>query len=325
MIKKLINASIGLIGLKIVRLEKTKRFPSRSASQDLLARFAPQFSQNPLDPDLHLRLAKAAWKEKRYFLANSELKTAEFLGLDRKASDDLKNELKEFTPDILCKDHNWYYRLWSLSNSIKQLSDGRRLSILDVGGGDGGLAHFLPDCDYCLAEPTTNGIFGECLPFENEAFDYVVACHVLEHIEPENRQQFLEQLLSKSRNGLILLNPFNIEGASEKERLELLIDITGAEWAKEHLECSLPDIESIETFAEHLSLDLTVQPNGTLASSLALVFMSHFASLSGQQLALEKVNHFLNTRFINLMDSESCPTAYLVLFKKTSPDMGHIN
>jgi 2-polyprenyl-3-methyl-5-hydroxy-6-metoxy-1,4-benzoquinol methylase len=56
------------------------------------------------------------------------------------------------------------------------------IKVLDVGGGHGQLASFLPEASYCLAEPSVNGISGADLPFADRSFDYVVSCHVLEQI-----------------------------------------------------------------------------------------------------------------------------------------------
>ena len=60
------------------------------------------------------------------------------------------------------------------------------------------LASFIPDASYCLVDPSTNGISGVNLPFSNGTFDYVVSCHVLEHIPSGDRNTFLDQLLLKS-------------------------------------------------------------------------------------------------------------------------------
>ena len=320
MIKRAISIMLRKLGFQLIRIQKPKKNSIPTTSRDILGKFAAQFSQDPLNPDLHFQLASIAREDECYFLANSELKTAKFLGLKEETAGDLEREILANKPDFQGMGHNQYYRLWSLANTIQTLSGGKHLSILDVGGGEGALAYFLPECSYCLAEPTVNGISGESLPFNDGAFDYVVACHVLEHIPVESRQQFLAQLLSKSREGLILLNPFQIDGTSEKERLKLMIDITGAEWAKEHLDCTLPNIALIKSFAEQQSLDFEIKPNGSLAASMALVFMDYFSTRAGQGESLEKVNHFFNTSFMGLMDSESFPAAYLVILKKSKPD-----
>lgn len=289
----------------------------QQTSQAVTSKFSSKIAQNPLRAELHFQLATTAWNQECYFLANAELKTARFLGLGDEQAEKLERKLKQNMPDILGLDHNQYYRFWSLANLVKRQSGGKHVSVLDVGGGEGGLAHFLPECAYCLAEPGVNGISGEKLPFADASFDYVVSCHVLEHIPPARRVRFLEQLLSKARQGLILLNPFYIEGSNERARLELVIDVTGAEWAEEHLDCALPKIEIIREFAEKNSLELTVEPNGALATSLALVFMDYFSIKARQMRSRERINHFFNTKFMNLLDSEAFPTAYLITLKKT--------
>jgi hypothetical protein len=82
-------------------------------------------------------------------------------------------------------------------------------SLLDVGGGEGVLSLFLPQVQYVLVEPTINGISGTELPFEDKSFDIVVSCHVLEHVPPTERFQFLGQLCTKARRHVLLLNPFS--------------------------------------------------------------------------------------------------------------------
>lgn len=286
------------------------------ADSELISQFNSKLAKSPLDAELHFQFADAAWNKGCYFLANAELHTAQFLGLEHKAIEKLSGDLLLNAPDILALNHNQYYRLHSLANAVIQQSSGERVSVLDVGGGEGELSYFIPNCSYCLAEPRINGISGILLPFENDSFDFVVSCHVLEHIPPADRDQFLDQLLSKARTGLILLNPFRIEGTSEKERLELVIEVTNAEWAKEHLDCALPNISSIESYAERHSLELVFKPNASLTTAISLIFMDYFTAKAGQQEAAEKVNRFFNTHFMGIMDSERYPAAYLVILKK---------
>jgi len=189
---------------------------------------------------------------------------------------------------------------------------GRRISVLDIGGGDGQLAQFLPGADYFLAEPSVNGISGCELPFADGTFDYVVACHVLEHVMPNQRYRFLDNLVRRARRAVVLLNPFHDARTSVEERLHLFIRITNAQWAKEHLECSLPKLQTVVQYAADRGLRLDYEPNGFMPLSTALVFTRYFSfgPLRAKEFAL--INEYFNVRLSGLLNSEDCPNAYLI-------------
>lgn len=275
--------------------------------------FVGRLSKEPLNAILHLQYAIHSLKNNQPYLAFAELKTAEFLGINDIDIQEFKNALISSMPQSEIMNHNQYYRFKSLASELNYRSDNDTFSVLDVGGGMGELASFIPEASYCLAEPTVNGISGTDLPFLDHSFDYVVSCHVLEHIPLKSRRLFLDQLLSKSRYGLILLNPFYVDGTQVDDRLKLVIDVTGAEWAKEHLECTLPRVEDIEDYAKEKKLQVSIRPNGTSTTTLALVFVDYFATKYGSQSDWEKVNKFFNMKFDdNVLDSEKYPTGYVV-------------
>jgi hypothetical protein len=208
--------------------------------------------------------------------------------------------------------HNGYYRLKTLADHLLGMFPDSDFSVLDVGGGDGSLCLFVPGARYVLAEPAVNGISGTTLPFKDRSFDVVVACHVLEHIPPAERRRFLDELCRKAGKYVILLNPFVVPGSSVTERLELLIELTGAAWAKEHLDCTLPELDDVKQFAAERGLGYRAWPNGSLTTSLAMVFLDYYAKLAGRALELKRIHRFYNTRYCDHLSGAEFPTAYLV-------------
>ncbi|MFC1881329.1 methyltransferase domain-containing protein [Thermodesulfobacteriota bacterium] len=272
-----------------------------------------QLAQDPLNPKLHCQFAEQCSRLGKNSLAWAELKTALALGINPKAIEQLANDISSRLPKKEEMDHNQYFRFYTLSSAIRSMTHRNPVSLLDIGGGQGQLAQFIPEASYILAEPTENGISGMNLPFVDGSIDYVVACHVLEHIPSNSRDVFLDHLLSKAKMGLVLLNPFYNEKTYVDERLRLFIEITGADWAKEHLECSLPKIEMIQKYATIRGLECNIKPNGILAASMLMVFVSYFAHKAGLKDDLKKVNRFLNQRYSDILCQEKFPNAHLVI------------
>ncbi|MEN8219707.1 MAG: methyltransferase domain-containing protein [Pseudomonadota bacterium] len=211
-------------------------------------------------------------------------------------------------------DHNVFYRLKSLTDHLNGLDipSQPRISIHDVGGGNGQLCLFLPQANYTLAEPTVNSLSGIEPAFEEKKFDVVVSCQVLEHIPQQERTKFLESLCKMAKYHVILLNPFFVEDSYETERLKLAIELTNASWAKEHLDCSLPSLQDIKQFAKDREIGVKIFPNGTLTTTLAMVFVSHYANKAGCAEQMKKINSLYNTRYFDKLVNPDLPTGYLV-------------
>lgn len=131
-------------------------------------------------------------------------------------------------------DFNRVLRWRTLADHVHARCGRGDVRVLDVGGGEGGLAAFLPEAAYVLVEPTVNGLSGTGLPFPGRSFDAVVACHVLEHVPEGARGAFLDQLAARARRALVLLNPFRHEGLEARPRHELVYDASGNLVGEEH-------------------------------------------------------------------------------------------
>ena len=290
--------------------------PQRS---QLLASARKRLAASPCDPRLHRELAEATAMEPSFhsqLRAYAELRTAAALG---DTSDDLARALERqyvllehHLPKLQGLDHNQSYRYRSLAAAVRRVTGSEHCRVLDVGGGDGGLSWFLPKAAYVLAEPTVNGIEWSTLPFAERSFDVVCACHVFEHIDQALRPLFLDNLAKASRDHLLLLNPFVVPDSQHPRRLELILKLTGESWAREHLECGLPELSELETYAASRGYALQIEPNGNLALSLACVYLNHMAVSLGRHEALREINSFFNDFSIESLTSIRLPVAYLV-------------
>jgi SAM-dependent methyltransferase len=311
-----------------------------------------QIREHPLDPLLHLDLANIYALQNQWIPAIAEYRTGIALGGPKQSIllsladsymaigygegavniyEDILAETEDSSlPEEIIKllskakavipkplsnlNHNSFYRLKTLADHLLNLFPSPEFSILDVGGGSGQLALFLPKANYVLAEPSINGISGTVLPFKEKSFDVIVACHVLEHIPVNDREKFLENICLTSRKYVIILNPFQEPGGFEEERLKLIIELTNAQWAKEHLACTFPNLFEIEQFAVRHKYKYKMLPNGSLPTSLAMVFVQHYATLAGRRKELEKINNLYNRSFCEQLTNPQFPTARLIEF-----------
>ncbi len=204
-----------------------------------------------------------------------------------------------------------YQRLRATANRIEALHPDCPPRVLDVGGGDGALCLFLPEAEYVLAEPATNGLGGgTALP--ERSFDVVVACHVLEYVPVGARDRFLFELCRKCRGHVLILGPFEGDAAVDELAERLVYQITKADWAAEHLDCKLPTIDSVKAFAERAGLPITVTANGNAAAVFWMIFAMHFAGASGAGPELDCITRFFNAHMSDKMTNSLQANDFMV-------------
>jgi hypothetical protein len=321
MLRKIAEKLLRHYGVDVVDAEEQTEAPHPVNGAPVSPSFPHEhlkaIGEDPLNPHLHARYAAAAASAGLRYLAYAEIKTAEQLSGRSCEFDLLKKQCLDALPQLVTMNHNQHYRLASLASEIRSRADGEIVSVLDVGGSDGRLAAFIPEHFYCLAEPSFNAISGSKLPFSDRSFDFVVSCHVLEHIPPDARSGFLDQLLAKATRGVVLLNPFQGEQGGANEVDQFIFDVTRADWAKEHLECTLPQLDDIRKYAAAKGLLHSIKPNGTLMTTIPFVFVDYFAARAGGCVdELAKLNRFVNERFAGMLDSAEYPIAYLVYLSR---------
>jgi hypothetical protein len=330
--RKMTGLELGRIG-RYVRYVLYKRRLS-----SLLA----EVKSTPLSPHLHLELGKLYLAINRPVSAVGCLRTSLGLGARERAVYPIlahayaqancislarqivaSHNLPETLLDGLHKADDGLYQLFPpiyqrlhlVASAILARYSGKTTRVLDVGGGEGALALFLPEVEYVLAEPTVNGLFGQAHYLGEQQFDAVVACHVLEHIQEPDKHNFLSDLASLTRSTLILLGPVADVQPGE-EVTALTYEITGASWAKEHSECHLPCLANLESFAIENGWRFEAEPNSHRAAVYWMVFADYYARLAGRQTEVKRLFAFANRELNQTISSAWQPNDYLVVITR---------
>ncbi len=267
---------------------------------------------HPTDPQGHYRLAQFYLEHARPLPAAAECRMGLMFGGGQPAADLLARAyasgdyggegIFSITPAV-------YQRNKGLARKIRERFPDEHLTILDVGGGDGVLGLFLPQCDYALAEPTVNGLLVSHFP--EHSFDITVACHVFEHIPADQKNDFLRTMCSVARRSVLLLGPLDT-GEHVVDATDLIYRITGAAWAREHLDCGIPPLDLITSFATGQGLRCRVSPSGNRMSVYWSVFAEHFAHHAGKIAELQEAQRFANKYWTTDAAHEAEPNEYLV-------------
>ena len=138
-------------------------------------------------------------------------------------------------------------------------------TVLDVGSGSEGITTLLPpgwqatalDADFSDYVPTASSprltpgqMLGDVrsMPFDDRAFDVVVAVDLLEHVPPVDRQRAVSEMCRVSRRRAVIACPVGEAALAADQRLAERIAARGRPmpgWLVEHLDHGFPEIRTI--------------------------------------------------------------------------------
>jgi 2-polyprenyl-3-methyl-5-hydroxy-6-metoxy-1,4-benzoquinol methylase len=171
-------------------------------------------------------------------------------------------------------DFNQHVRFSYIVRNLRILlksaaSKEMKSKILDVGAGPGTLSDylivnfpcFIVNVEVNATYKTRNLVVavGSDLPFRDNAFDFSVSCDVFEHVNSNDRSDFLKELLRCCKYGLVITysklhtnNPFQ-SGIRVFESL-CLVFIPG--WYAEHNENTIVDDDALVSALEENGANL---------------------------------------------------------------------
>jgi SAM-dependent methyltransferase len=178
-----------------------------------------------------------------------------------------------------------YARYGALARSVRSVLGGGEWKVLDVGDSSGYLGEFDAGLRaICLdvsmgADPLPGAVRvtgdGAALPFPDRSFDAVVSSDALEHVPPDRREAFLEELCRVARTVVAVAAPFDtagVRGAEDLVRRYALLTLgREQDQLEEHLANGLPDRGAAAAVLRRAGLDVAVEGNGNLFDWLLLM------------------------------------------------------
>lgn len=205
-----------------------------------------------------------------------------------------------------------YSRQFLAKRLIEANRSKPRLKILDVGGYKGVTREFFPTDEvtvldlFDVKEP--GYVMGSALdmPFSDGAYDAVVCFDVYEHIEADDREQFVREMHRVTNNLILIAAPFDIPMVADAEiTLNAYYQrLQGQDhlWLKEHIDNGLPNVDQLENCLTELKLPYQVYHSNNITLWSAMQDLIFLADALNSPERVIKVNEFYNRHFDELGD-----------------------
>lgn len=164
----------------------------------------------------------------------------------------------------------------------KHLKPGSR--ILDIGGYDGALAFFIEDYIHELIDPETTGLDLLELKEDGLSYDLVAAIDVLEHVPPEDRNNWLKHLLKLASKQIIINYPHRETIEAQK----IIFNATGNNLIEEHCKWPLPDTKQVIEILNQGGFEANATSYGNLA-----VWLGQYLSMNLNPDKARDLNEYL--------------------------------
>lgn len=213
--------------------------------------------------------------------------------------------------------------------------------LLDIGSGpECLLGHFVDKYEVSYLDPMINEskvnkkFKGDIFDFEFQNFkDFhcITAIDVLEHIEPDLRQDFLNKISCQATDILVLGFPSSDDDVAEKFDSQIDEDYknlfgTDYRWLKEHIQYGLPSANYVAKYLENLGWN-TIQINHGHVPWLRklLPFTIKCWDLKEAKLILKSASENFNENFYSFDFNPPSYRKFIVCTKKKYPDISFIN
>lgn len=215
---------------------------------------------------------------------------------------------------------------------------GQTFRILEVGANEHrNLEHFLPEdqimyLDIQLPEHLLHDpqyILGDAtaMEFEDDEYDIVIALDVFEHIPPEKRKQFIDELQRVSKEFFLITAPFDSNQVVHSEKMANAVykGIFGEDfiWLKEHRDNGLPKLNELEHYlSAQKNISYKIIGHGNLEIWEKMIKI-HFFAACHQQLGLyrDELDDYYNNNIFEWDYAEHSYRKIVIASKKNNLDI----